>query len=122
MNGRVPGLFAALAALVGCSSGSSLPSGTAGTGGGAGTSAGGTMGGTSGGGTGGGGSCINAGGCGERGMATVNTTAYDGTAEFYIIGEAGLGVDVCVVRYDVKRKSAAPAGCEGAMSRTAWLW
>ena len=122
MNVRVPGLFAALAALVGCSSGSSLPSGTAGTGGGAGTGAGGTMGGTSGGGTGGGGSFINAGVCGERGMATVNTTAYDGTAEFYIIGEAGLGVDVCVVRYDVKRMGAAPASCADPTTSTACAW
>jgi len=126
MNIRACGLIAVLAAAVGCSSGGSLPSGTAGTGGsaggGAGTGAGGTTGGTSSGGTGGGGAFINAGVCGERGMATATTTAYDGTAEFYIIGEAGLGVDVCVVRYDVKRKSAAPAGCADPTTGTACSW
>ena len=128
MNIRACGLIAVLAAAVGCSSGGSLPSGTAGTGGsagsggGAGTGAGGTTGGTSSGGTGGGGAFINAGVCGERRMATATTTAYDGTAEFYIIGEAGLGVDVCVVRYDVKRKSAAPAGCADPTTGTACSW
>jgi len=128
MNIRACGLIAVLAGAVGCSSGGSLPSGTAGTGGsagsggGAGTGAGGTTGGTSSGGTGGGGAFINAGVCGERGMATATTTAYDGTAEFYIIGEAGLGVDVCVVRYDVKRKSAAPAGCADPTTGTACSW
>lgn len=49
--------------------------------------------------------------CGERGMAKVSDSAYDGTAEFYIIGEAGLGVDVCTIRYDVKRVDAGQAGC-----------
>lgn len=49
--------------------------------------------------------------CGERGMATVTESDYDGTAEFYIIGEAGLGVDVCTIRYDVKRVDAASADC-----------
>jgi len=69
-------------------------------------------GGGSGGGTGAGdagGAFANAGVCGERGMANVSSTAYDGTAEFYIIGEGGLGSDVCVVRYDVKRTGPAPA-------------
>ena len=88
-------------------------------GGGAGTGAGGA-GGTSAGGTGGG--FVNAGVCGERGMATANATSYDGTAEFYIIGEAGLGVDVCAIRYDVKRTGAAPANCTDPTTGAACSW
>jgi len=120
-------LVGALAGGAGCSSGGGSPSGTGGgsggSGGGAGTSAAGTAGTTgSGGGAGTGGSFVNAGACGERGMATVNTTTYDGTAEFYIIGDAGLGSDVCVIRYDVKRTGAAPANCTDPTTGTACSW
>jgi hypothetical protein len=54
---------------------------------------------------------VNAAVCGERGDATATTSAYDGTAQFYIIGEAGLGTDVCAIQFDVHRIGAAPAGC-----------
>ena len=126
-------LAGVLAGAVGCSSGGSSPSGTggsgtagSGSGGSAGSGAGGTAtGGTAGGsgttGTGGGG-FVNAGACGERGMGTVTTTDYNGTAEFYIISEAGLGVDVCVVRFDVKRIGAAPAGCADPTTGGACNW
>ena len=129
-----------LAGAVGCSSGGSSPGGTGGTagsGGSAGSGAGGTatggttgqggqggQGGSSGSGAGGtgGGGFVNAGACGERGMGTVTTTDYNGTAEFYIISEAGLGVDVCVVRFDVKRIGAAPAGCVDPTTGGACNW
>jgi len=112
-------LFIAAACAGACSSGGSM-TGTAGSTGSAGTTGGA---GTSGsGGTGGGGSFVNAGVCGERGMATANTTAYNGTAEFYIIGEAGLGSDVCVVRYDVTRTGAAPANCVDPTTNAACNW
>ena len=135
MNTRALGFLFAIAAVVGaCSSGGSTPTGTGGSGGtgggAAGTSAGGSAGTSSGGGTGGtaaggttgAGGFLNAGVCGERGMGTANTTTYDGTAEFYIIGEAGLGVDVCVVRYDVKRTGAAPANCADPTTMAACAW
>jgi len=134
-------LVGVLAGAVGCSSGGSSPGGKGGGGGGAsggtagggsagsgaggtatgGTSAGGTgAGGTGGGGMGGG--FLNAGACGERGMGTVSTTDYNGTSEFYIISDAGLGVDVCVVRFDVKRTGAAPAGCVDPTTGAACSW
>jgi len=127
-------LAGVIAGAVGCSSGGSSPSGTgggggsssgaagSGSGGTAGSGAGGTATGGSGtGGTGGGG-FVNAGACGERGMGTVTTTDYTGTTEFYIISEGGLGVDVCVVRFDVKRTGAAPAGCVDPTTGGACNW
>ena len=115
-------LFISLAAAggVACSDGGSSPTGTGGSGGSAGTGSGGNAGTGSGGTTGSAGSggssgtsggFLNAATCGERGMATVNATSYMGYAEFFIIGEAGLGTDVCAVRFDVNRVGAAPAGC-----------
>jgi hypothetical protein len=118
----------ALAGGIGCGGGGGSPSGTggssggaAGTSGSAGTSGGGAAG-TGGGAAGAGGGFLNPGACGERGTATANATTYDGTAEFYIIGDAGLGDDVCVVRYDVKRTGAAPAGCMDPTTGTACSW
>lgn len=108
-----------------CSSGGSTTGAGGSTGtGGAGTGTAGTTGSGGAGGRGGGagGAFLNAGACGERGMATANATNYDGTAEFYIIGEAGLGSDVCVVRYDVKRTGAAPAGCVDPTTSAACSW
>ena len=126
------GFAAALAGAAGCSSGGggSTPgtgggAGTVGSGGAAGTSAagGGAGTGTAGGGAAGtGGGFLNPGACGERGMATANATSYSGTAEFYIIGDAGLGSDVCVVRYDVTRTGAAPAGCVDPTTSAACSW
>jgi len=123
--------------LAACSSSGGNPmGGTGGTGGGNGTggAAAGSTGGHGGGGapgTGGvdggangdsGGGFANAAVCGERGMAVVNTGAYDGTAEYYIIGDAGLGSDVCVVQFDVKRTGDAPAGCADPTTTTPCSW
>ena len=55
-------------------------------------------------------------------MATVSTTDYNGWAEFYIIGDSGLGTDVCTVHFDVKRTGDAPAGCMDPVSGAACLW
>lgn len=110
------GLLLALASGLACSSGGSSVTGTGGAGaaGTGGNAAGGSAGSGPGGGSGGmGGGFLNAASCGQRGNATANATAYDGTEDFFIIGEAGLGSDVCVVRFDVKRVAAAPAGCTG---------
>ena len=128
------------AAGVACSSGGSSTPGTGGTGGrsgsagGAGTGSAGTTGtaGNAGAGTtgtagntgsgGAGGGFANPGVCGERGMAVVSTTDYQGWAEFYIIGDSGLGVDVCTVHYDVKRVADAPAGCVDPVTGAACAW
>jgi hypothetical protein len=65
---------------------------------------------------------VNAAACGERGKANATTTDYEGTAEFFIIGEAGLGVDVCTIRYDVKRVDAGQDGCKDPVSGAACAW
>ena len=100
-----------------CSSGGSS-TGTAGSGGGAGsggsagtTGSAGTSGTTGTAGTSGG--FVNAGQCGERGTAMVNATTYDGFTEFFIVGEAGLGSDVCTVRFTAKKvaNGTPAAGC-----------
>jgi hypothetical protein len=85
-------------------------SATTGTGGSA-TSASGTGGGTGAGGDSGG--FTNVGVCGERGEGTVDAAeTFEGFWEFYIIGDDGLGDDVCVVRFDAARAGEAPEGCD----------
>lgn len=49
--------------------------------------------------------------CGQRGRSMVGPTSFDGFEEFYIIGEEGLGDDICVVRFDVERTGDGQAGC-----------
>jgi hypothetical protein len=109
----VLGLVVALAGGVACSS-SGSSTGTGGSGGSstgtAGTSAGGSGGTTGTAGTTGGG-FINPATCGEKGTATATATAYDGTTDFVIVGDAGQGAEVCVVRFTVKNVGAAQAGC-----------
>jgi hypothetical protein len=53
----------------------------------------------------------NPGVCGDRGQATADATSFDGYEERFIIGEAGLGSDVCAVRFDLKRVGDGPCGC-----------
>lgn len=119
MNARIPGLVAIVASALACSSG-----GSGGSNGGAGVGGAGTSGnpGTSGGAGTNGGGFVNPASCGERGSATASTTAYDGTAEFYIIGDRGLGDEVCVIRFDVKRTGAAPANCVDPTTSAACSW
>jgi hypothetical protein len=120
VNARAWALIAMAAAAAACSSGGS--SGGTGGGGGAGA-AGGTAGTGAGGGAGtGAGGFVNPASCGERGMATANATTYDGTTEFYIIGDNGLGDEVCTIRFDVKRTGAAPANCMDPTTSAACTW
>jgi hypothetical protein len=120
VNARAWALIAMAAAAAACSSGGS--SGGTGGGGGAGA-AGGTAGTGAGGGAGtGAGGFVNPASCGERGMATANATTYDGTSEFYIIGDSGLGDEVCTIRFDVKRTGAAPANCMDPTTSAACTW
>ncbi len=113
-------LAGSAAAPMACSE-SSVGGGSGGRGG---LSGGGTGGGT---GTGGGGAVTTAmdcpihssatgtftmsGVCGNRGRVTATATTFDGYEELFIIGEDGLGKDVCVVRFDLKRVGDAPGGC-----------
>jgi len=48
----------------------------------------------------------------ERGQATADATSFAGYDERVIIGEGGLGSDVCVVRFDLNRVGDAPAQCD----------
>ena len=126
MTARACVLIAVVAGAAACSSGGS----STGTGGGGGTSGAGggsagtgTAGTSAGGGAGtSGGGFVNPASCGERGMATANTTTYDGTSEFYIIGDSGLGDEVCTIRFDVKRTGAAPANCMDPTTSAACSW
>ena len=103
-----------LAAGLGCSSSSSPGSGSGGSGSGGRTGSGGSG---TGGRTGSGGATGDAGSftrvavCGSRGQATADATSYDGYEERFMIDDSGLGVDICVVRWDLKRVGAAPAPC-----------
>jgi hypothetical protein len=96
-------------------SGSSPAGGSGGQpGGGSGGSAGAGTGGSAGAGTGGmpytmEGACI------ETAMATATTTTYEGTDTYALRDQGGLGVDICQVKFDVKRVAAAPAGCPGCL-------
>ena len=106
----VPGVMFLLAVGLGCSSTSSQGSGSGGSTGSSGSSG-------TGGRTGSAGATGDAGGytrvavCGSRGRATADATSYDGYEERFMIDDSGLGVDICVVRWDLKRVGAAPAGC-----------
>ena len=54
---------------------------------------------------------VNTGLNGESGMGTATATTYVGTHTYQIVGEAGLGVPVCEVQFDVNRVGAATAAC-----------
>jgi hypothetical protein len=60
--------------------------------------------------------------CGQRGEGTVDGTTFEGFEEFYLIGEEGFGQDICVVRFDVTRVGAAPAGCDDPAAGVQCLW
>lgn len=61
--------------------------------------------------------------CGEVGEATATETAYDGTEDFVVWGEQGLGLPVeswvCQVRFKLVRVGAGPSGC--ASCTHTWL-
>src|SRR5690606_18389025 len=48
--------------------------------------------------------------CGQRGRSTVMAASFEGFEELYIIGDRGLGEDVCVVRFDVTRTGDGQPG------------
>jgi hypothetical protein len=106
--------------VLGCGSNETPPAPDAGgTGGSAGSNAGagsagrGGTGGTSSAGQGGGGAggFQEIGVCGHRGESRVNDGEFEGFEEYFLIGEEGFGEDICIVRFDVTRVGAAPAGC-----------
>ena len=92
----------------GCSDGDGTLTGAGGSGGGAAGSTGSgggcvATGGTTGAGGAGGSTYTNVAVCGQRGQATATASTYSGWEEFFMTGDEGLGDDVCVVRFDVKR-------------------
>ena len=100
----------------GCSGGNDTLTGAGGSGGGAAGSTGSgggcvATGGTTGAGGTGGSTYTNVGVCGQRGEATATASTYTGWEEFFMTSDEGLGDDVCVIRFDVKRSGTAPAGC-----------
>jgi hypothetical protein len=50
--------------------------------------------------------------CGQRGRSPVDGDSFEGYEEYYLIGDDGFGVDICVVRFAVNRIGPAPAGCD----------
>ena len=106
----------------GSSTGGSSTGGSS-TGGSAGSSSGGTAtGGSAGTGTTGGSAGSGGGGftktgiCGHRSEATVMASSYEGTEEWYMVSEEAIAdgrLDEysCLIRFDVARVGAAPAGC-----------
>jgi hypothetical protein len=99
----------------GTTSGSPSSGGAGGTGGagngGTGGAGSGGAGGTGGAGDGGTGGFQEIGVCGHRGESSVNDGEFEGFEEYFLIGEEGFGEDICIVRFDVTRVGAAPAGC-----------
>lgn len=95
--------------------------GTATTGGG-GSHAGTTTRSTSGGGSGGEG-FSELGVCGVRSEGTVTEESFETYEEYYLLGDEGLGDEVCVVRFDVTRVGDGPGGCEEfAGQQESCLW
>jgi hypothetical protein len=54
----------------------------------------------------------NEGVCGQRGVSSVTADSFEGYEEYYLIGDEGFGVDICVVRFAVTRVGVGPGGCE----------
>lgn len=77
---------------------------------------------TSGGGTAGG-SFTETGVCGVRSVGIVTADSFETTEEIFLLGDEGLGDDLCIVRYTVSRVGDAPPGCdENAGQQDACLW
>lgn len=82
-----------------------------------------TTGSNSGGGSGGDAAFANLGVCGVRSQGTVTEDSFETYEEHYLLGDEGLGEEVCVVRFDVKRVGDGPGGCdEFAGQQQSCLW
>jgi len=93
---------------------------TTGSGGGASST---TSGSSAGGGSGGDAAFANLGVCGVRSQGTVTEDSFETYEEHYLLGDEGLGEEVCVVRFDVKRVGEGPGGCdEFAGQQQSCLW
>ena len=60
--------------------------------------------------------------CGQRGRGTVDAGAFEAVEEFYLIGEEGLGEELCVVRFDARRVGDAPDDCSGLGASASCSW
>ena len=82
-----------------------------------------TSGSNSAGGSGGDAAFPNLGVCGVRSQGTVTEDSFETYEEHYLLGDEGLGEEVCVVRFDVKRVGDGPGGCdEFAGQQQSCLW
>lgn len=61
--------------------------------------------------------------CGVRSAGTVTEDSFETYEEHYLLGDEGLGEEVCVVRFDVTRVGDGPGGCdEFAGQQQSCLW
>jgi len=61
--------------------------------------------------------------CGVRSEGTVTEDSFETYEEYYLLGDEGLGEEVCVVRFDVTRVGDGPDGCdEFAGQQQSCLW
>ncbi len=60
--------------------------------------------------------------CGQRGEATATATRFNGTEEYYLLGDEGFGDPICVVSFEITRAGDAPAGCDAAGSALGCAW
>ena len=61
--------------------------------------------------------------CGVRSQGTVTEDSFETYEEHYLLGDEGLGSEVCVVRFDVRRVDDGPGGCdEFAGQQQSCLW
>lgn len=82
-----------------------------------------TNGSTAGGGSGGDAGFAELGVCGVRSRGTVTEDSFETYEERYLLGDEGLGEEVCVVRFDVARIGDGPGGCdEFAGQQQSCLW
>lgn len=78
---------------------------------------------TTGGGSAGDSGFANLGVCGVRSEGTVTEDSFESYEEHYLLGDEGLGEEVCVVRFDVTRVGEGPGGCdEFAGQQQSCLW
>lgn len=61
--------------------------------------------------------------CGVRSEGTVTEDSFETYEEYYLLGDEGLGEEVCVVRFEVTRVGDGPEGCdEFAGQQQSCLW
>lgn len=61
--------------------------------------------------------------CGVRSEGTVTEDSFEAFEEYYLLGDEGLGDEVCVIRFEVTRVGDGPDGCDAfAGQQQSCLW